>query len=88
MDVEDYINYLRMNEQTFNMLLIKVSPYIHKKNTCFEGGNLTKMETYCYNEILSNRQKLRGYVVFYENISPVIRENHTGNLCSDNNGVE
>jgi hypothetical protein len=32
-DVEDYINYLRMNEQTFNMLLAEVSPYIQKKNT-------------------------------------------------------
>jgi hypothetical protein len=32
-DVENCINYLRMNEQTFNMLLTEVSPYIQKKNT-------------------------------------------------------
>jgi hypothetical protein len=31
--VEDYINYLRMNEQPFNMLLTEVSPYIQKKET-------------------------------------------------------
>jgi hypothetical protein len=86
-DAEDYINCLRMNEQTFNMLLTKVPPYIKKEYT-LEGGNLTKTETYCYAEVLSNRQELRGYEVFYETISPVIRENDNGNLRSDNKGVE
>jgi len=33
MGVEDYIDCLRMNEQTFNMLLTKVLPYNQKKNT-------------------------------------------------------
>jgi len=33
-EVEDYKNYLRMNEDTFNVLLNKVSPYIEKKDTC------------------------------------------------------
>jgi hypothetical protein len=30
-DVEDYINYMRMNEETFNMLLTKMLPYFQKK---------------------------------------------------------
>jgi len=32
-DVGDYINSLRMNEETFNMSLTKVSAYIQRKNT-------------------------------------------------------
>jgi predicted AlkP superfamily phosphohydrolase/phosphomutase len=32
-DVEDYINYLRMNKQAFNMLVTKVLPYVQKRNT-------------------------------------------------------
>jgi hypothetical protein len=55
-DFEDYINYLRMNEQTFNMLLTKVVALLSKKEHTLEGGNLTKMESYCYTVILSNRQ--------------------------------
>ena len=57
-DVEDYINYLRMNEQTFNLLSTKLSRYVKKKEYTLEVGNLTTTETYYYNEILSNRQKL------------------------------
>jgi hypothetical protein len=45
------------DEQTLNMLLTEVSPYIKKKEYTLEGGILTKTETYCYTEILSNRQK-------------------------------
>jgi len=59
-DGEDYIRYLRMNEQTFNVLLTEMSPYIKKKEYRLEVGNLTKTENYCYTEILSYRQKLRG----------------------------
>ena len=57
-DVEYYINYLRMNEQTFNLLSTKLSPYVKKKEYTLEVGNLTTTETYYYKEILSNRQKL------------------------------
>ena len=42
-EVEDYINYLRMNEQPFNMLLTKALPCIKKKT--LGGGNFTKTET-------------------------------------------
>jgi hypothetical protein len=57
------------------MYVVAKSVTLHsKKEYALEGGNLTKTETYCYSEILSNRQKLRGYEVFYENISPIITE--------------
>jgi len=53
-----------------------------------EEGSLTETETYRRAQILSYRQKLRGYEVLNDNISPIIRENHNGNSSCDNKGVE
>lgn len=33
-EIDDYKNYLRMDNETFNLLLSKVSPLIIKKSTC------------------------------------------------------
>ena len=32
-DVEDYVKYLKMNEQPLNTLLTKMSPYVQNNNT-------------------------------------------------------
>jgi len=51
-----------------------MSPYIPKKNTCLKEAISPKRRLIATMRCFSNRQKLQGYEVCYENISPIIRE--------------
>lgn len=78
--INDYTNYLKTDENAFQILLSKAALLIGKKDS-LQRSNIIARETDCDFSVTGNWEKFSRFEIFYESIFLVIRRDNNRNIA-------